>query len=263
MRNLRIDLGRDGKARAGLIQGYESAGLRALLLDYDGTLVPFVADPKQARPDAELMDLLGALGAAAGNEVAIISGRPRRDLEEWFGGLPVVLVAEHGVWLRPRGGGWRMPRALTAAWKERVRPIMQGFVERLPAALLEEKEFSLAWHYRGAEPERASRRAQELVEALAAVTPGIDAQVLEGNKVLEVRSAGVSKGTAALQWLDGLGAKFVLAVGDDWTDEDLFRALPASAYSVRVGPAETAARFCLSDHMAVRRLLSLLRGTHV
>jgi trehalose 6-phosphate synthase/phosphatase len=244
-----------GKVQAGLIQEYQGAARRALLLDYDGTLVPFVEDPKLARPDAELLELLGALSAVAGNEVAIVSGRPRRDLEDWFGQLPVSLVAEHGVWLRPRGGEWRMLRAMTTEWKERVRPILQRYVDRLPGALLEEKEFSLAWHYRRADPEQASRRSRELLDALAGFTRNIDVQVLEGNKVLEVRNTGVSKGTAAAEWLGALGAQFVLAVGDDWTDEDLFRALPATAYSVRVGLAQTAARYYLNNHTAVRKLL--------
>jgi trehalose 6-phosphate synthase/phosphatase len=244
-----------GKVLAGLIQQYRSAARRALLLDYDGTLVPFVEDPRLARPDREVLDLLAALAAAPGNEVAIVSGRPRRDLEEWVGALPVALVAEHGVWLRPKGGAWRMLKAITTDWKERVRPILQVYVDRLPGALLEEKEFSLAWHYRGADPEQASRRARELLDALAGFTRNIDVQVLEGNKVLEVRNTGVSKGTAATEWLSGLGADFILAIGDDWTDEDLFRTLPPNAYSVRVGLANTAARFYLSNHTAVRRVL--------
>jgi trehalose 6-phosphate synthase/phosphatase len=244
-----------GKVLAGLIQQYRSAARRVLLLDYDGTLVPFVEDPKLARPDREVLELLTALSAAPGNEVVIVSGRPRRDLEEWVGALPVALVAEHGVWLRPKGGAWRMLKAIITEWKERVRPILQVYVDRLPGALLEEKEFSLAWHYRGADPEQASRRARELLDALAGFTRNIDVQVLEGNKVLEVRNTGVSKGTAATEWLSGLGADFILAIGDDWTDEDLFRTLPPNAYSVRVGLANTSARFYLSNHTAVRRVL--------
>ena len=250
-----------GQVQAGLIQQYRSAARRALLLDYDGTLVPFVEDPTLARPDHEVLELLAELGAAAGNDVAIVSGRPRRDLEEWFGTLPVSLVAEHGVWLRPKGGDWRMLKAMTTDWKERVRPILQLYVDRLPGAWLEEKEFSLAWHYRRADPEQASRRARELLDALAGFTRNIDVQVLEGNKVLEVRNTGVSKGTAALEWLKGLEADFILAIGDDWTDEDLFRALPSTAYSVRVGLANTAARYYLINHTAVRRVLrELSRG---
>jgi trehalose 6-phosphate synthase/phosphatase len=94
-----------------------------------------------------------------------------------------------------------------------------------------------------------------LLDALAGFTRNIDVQVLEGNKVLEVRNTGVSKGTAATEWLGGVGTDFILAIGDDWTDEDLFRALPPTAYSVRVGLATTAARYYLSNHTAVRRVL--------
>jgi trehalose 6-phosphate synthase/phosphatase len=263
MRNLPKHLMESGKVQAGLIQAYQAAARRALLLDYDGTLVPFAEDPKLARPDAELMDLLRGLAASDGNEVVIVSGRPRRDLEEWFGQLPLALIAEHGVWLRPRGGEWRMLKALRTEWKERVRPILQEYVDRLPGALLEEKEFSLAWHYRRADPEQASRRSRELLNALAGFTRNIGVQVLEGNKVLEVRSTGVSKGTAAIERLRSVGAEFVLAIGDDRTDEDFFRALPARAYSVHVGLAQTAARYYVNSHTAVRRLLGALVGEPV
>lgn len=244
-----------GKALGLLLQHYRSAARRALLLDYDGTLVPFAIEPRLARPDAEVVELLSALGSDPANEVVIISGRPRRDLEGWFGGLPVSLIAEHGVWLRERGGEWRMLRAMTTDWKERVRPILQLYVDRLPGALLEEKEFSLAWHFRRADPEQASLRAKELLDDLSGFTRNIDVQVLEGNKVIEVRNTGVNKGTAGTEWLNGRNADFIVGVGDDWTDEDLFRALPPSAFSVRVGLANTSARYYLSNHTAVRRVL--------
>ena len=94
-----------------------------------------------------------------------------------------------------------------------------------------------------------------MLDDLAGFTRNIDVQVLEGNKVLEVRNTGVSKGTAATEWLGRVGADFILAIGDDWTDEDLFRALPPTAYSVRVGLANTAARYYLGSHTAVRRVL--------
>jgi trehalose 6-phosphate synthase/phosphatase len=128
-------------------------------------------------------------------------------------------------------------------------------VDRLPGALLEEKDFSLAWHYRRADPEQASVRAKELLDDLADYTRNIDVQVLEGKKVIEVRNSGVNKGTAATEWLTEKAPDFVLGIGDDWTDEDLFRALPPTACSVRVGVATTTARFFLNNHTAVRRLL--------
>src|SRR5665811_1936762 len=122
------------------------------------------------------------------------------------------------------------------------------YVDRLPGALLEEKEFSLAWHYRRADPEQASERVKELLDDRADYTRNIDVQVLEGNKVIEVRNTGVTKGTAALEWLASRPADFIMATGDDWTDEDLFRALPPTAFSIRIGLAKTAARYHLGSY---------------
>jgi len=144
---------------------------------------------------------------------------------------------------------------MTAEWNDRVRPILQLYVDRLPGALLEEKEFSLAWHYRRADAELASRRAKELIDDLAGYTRNIDVQVLEGKKVVEVRNTGVNKGSTALEWLAACAPDFIFAVGDDWTDEDMFKALPPEARTVRVGMAKTAARYHLSNHTAVRRIL--------
>ncbi len=244
-----------GKAYSSMIQLYRAAARRALLLDYDGTLVPFAAEPKLAQPDAELIETLAALGSDPANEVTIISGRPRHTLEEWFGALPISLIAEHGVWLRDKGADWHMLKIMTADWKERVRPILQLYVDRLPGALLEEKEFSLAWHYRRADPEQASQCAKELVDDLAGYTRNIDVQVFEGNKVIELRNSGINKGSAAQSWLLGQTPEFILGIGDDWTDEDLFRALPPTAYSVRVGVANTAAKYYLIGPATVRRML--------
>ncbi len=245
-----------GKISCALLKHYRSAASRILFLDYDGTLVPFASSPRLARPDSELLELLSRLGADARNDVVIVSGRSRRDLEEWFGGLPVALVAEHGIWLRPQRGQWRMFKNITAEWMERVRPILQLYVDRLPGALLEEKDFSLAWHYRRADPDQARVRAQELLDTLADYTRNIDVQVLEGRKVIEVRPSGINKGAAAQEWLKDRATDFILGIGDDWTDEDLFRALPPGACSVRVGVAKTAAQYYLSSHTAVRRLLA-------
>jgi trehalose 6-phosphate synthase/phosphatase len=244
-----------GKAYTGMIQQYRASQRRCLLLDYDGTLVPFSSEPKLAVPDPDLLEALATLGSDPANQITIISGRPRRTLEDWFGQLPLSLIAEHGVWLRRRGADWRILKAMTAEWKNRVRPILQLYVDRLPGALLEEKEFSLAWHYRQADPEQASQRAKELIDDLAAFTRNIDVQVFEGNKVIELRNTGVTKGTAAIEWLAGQIPDFILGIGDDRTDEDLFRALPASAFSVCVGLSKTAARYYISSPTGVRKML--------
>jgi trehalose 6-phosphate synthase/phosphatase len=244
-----------GKVQATLIHQYRLSESRALLLDYDGTLVPFADTPESAVPDADLIHLLSALAADPANDLVIVSGRSRSDLEEWFGTLPIGLIAEHGMWVRNKHGEWRLLKKRSTEWKERIRPILQLYVDRLPGALLEEKEFSMAWHYRKADAEQASLRAQELIDDLSGYTRNIDLQVLEGNKVIEVRSTGVNKGVAALEWLGVEPPEFILGIGDDWTDEDLFRALPLPAFSVRVGAARTAAQYHVTSHASVRRLL--------
>jgi trehalose 6-phosphate synthase/phosphatase len=244
-----------GRSLATFLHRFRAANKRALFLDYDGTLVPIREAPRLARPDPELFELLGGLAADPGNQVVIVSGRSRKDLEDWLGHLPLTLIAEHGIWLRGKDADWRPLKIISSEWKERVRPILQLYVDRLPGALLEEKEFSLAWHFRRADPEQAFVRARELLDDLADYTRNIDVQVLEGDKVLEIRRTNVTKGTAALEWLAINEPDFVLAIGDDRTDEDLFHALPAAAFTIRVGMARTAASYHLGNYGAVRRLL--------
>ena len=243
-------------ARERLFSDYGSAGSRLLLLDYDGTLAPLRPTPALAQPDAGLSGLLGRLAAAG--EVAVVSGRPRADLEAWFGRLPVWLVAEHGLAVRGRGEkGWAVAVLPPDDWKTQVREVMEVYADRLPRAFVEEKEFTLAWHYRLAEPDLAALRARELADHLTGLTGTADLKVVEGRKVIEVRPAGSSKATAC-QPLLALGFDFVLAMGDDATDEDLFKVLPGSAYSVRVGLTKSYARFNVARQAEARELLEAL-----
>jgi trehalose 6-phosphate synthase/phosphatase len=247
-----------GKAYNLLLHRFASATGRILLLDYDGTLVPFAPDPALACPDAELIDLLTELGTTPKNQVAIVSGRSRQDLERWFGNLPVTLIAEHGNCLRLKRRDWRVLSSRGMEWKDQLRPVLQCFTERLPGAWLEEKEFSLAWHYRRSRAELAGYHARELLEELDDYAQHKQVHVLSGNKVIEVRAAGATKGTAVAEWLKTLDVEFILAAGDDQTDEDMFRALPPGGFSVRVGLRETCAGHYLPDHLAVRKLLRCL-----
>jgi len=241
-----------------LLQDYKTARRRLLLFDYDGTLVPFNHAPQAAEPSNELIETLRLLSSDPGNELVIISGRDRKILDKWFGSLGVGLVAEHGVWLKRKNEGWMMIAPLTNNWKSKLLPLMEMYVDRLPGSFIEEKEFSIAWHYRPCDPELASLRAKELVDYLVDFTSNINLQVLHGNKVVEVRCSGVNKGTAALAWLKNDKFDFILAIGDDWTDEDMFKVLPEKAYSIRVGISSTYARFNLYSYRDVIKLLKML-----
>ena len=234
-----------------------------VLLDYDGTLVPLARSPELAAPDDEVLDLLAQLGACRGVDVDIVSGRPYHALEPWLGHLPVALWAEHGFWHRARtGGAWRPAATISPHWMTRIRPILDQFTASTPGSHLEVKTASLAWHYRGAQREFGSRQAHELRMLLGDTLSNQPLEVLEGKKVIEVRVRGVTKAVVAHRiQAETLADTTVIAIGDDRTDEELFRTLPESSVTVAVGKGATGARFRVDDYRAVRALLrSIVRN---
>jgi trehalose 6-phosphate synthase/phosphatase len=243
-----------------LVEQHRAADGALLLLDYDGTLVPIAARPELAAPDPDLFRLLGELVAGAKNSVYLISGRERSSLEGWFKHLGVGIIAEHGAWLCEPNGSFGVTRPLRSDWKEQVLSILRLFAGQVAGSFVEEKDYALAWHYRAADPDLGEQRAKELIDELTQYTANLDIQIFEGKKVVEVRNAGVSKGTAALDVLQRLRPGFILAAGDDHTDEDLFRALPPSAVSIHVGTPFSHARYRVRDHRHVRALLARIAG---
>jgi trehalose 6-phosphate synthase/phosphatase len=230
------------KIKTEIIDDYLRSESRLIFLDYDGTLVPFASTPEAAKPDAELQNLLVSLAEDAKNQVVIISGRNKESLEKFFEDVNIGLVAEHGAWIRDNRGKWATTGDYNTDWKEKVRPILDRFKRRTPGALVEEKDFSLVWHYRRADPELSSVRVAELKDTLYFLTANLKLDVAEGNKIVEVKNAGINKGTAAMKWISKRKWDFILAVGDDVTDEDLFRELPEFAYSLKVGLAPSRAK---------------------
>ena len=238
-----------------LASDFQESDKALLLLDYDGTLVPFSPKPVDAMPGDNLLRLLEKFTMNPGNEVVLISGRDKDTLEGWFGGLDVGLVAEHGVWIKEKGGGWETIETLTSEWKEEVYPILESWVDRTPGSFIEEKEFSLVWHYRKANPRLGELRARELINNLSNITANLNLQVLEGSKVVELKNTDINKGRAASKWISKDKWDFILALGDDWTDEDTFKALPSTAWSIKVGFGASAARFSLSSPSEATSLL--------
>jgi trehalose 6-phosphate synthase/phosphatase len=229
----------------------------SLLLDYDGTLVPIARSPELAVPDDDLLALLAQLAATPGITVDIVSGRPHRTLERWFGTLPIGLWAEHGVWQRGRGSArWEATVPLDSGWMARVKPILDQFTDRTPGAHVEMKTASMAWHYRACARDFGHRQAHELRLLLGDLLSNQPVEVLEGKKVIEVRTLGVGKDLAArrIHAEAGHGVALV-AIGDDRTDADLFRALPPEAITIGVGHTVPGPRFRVDDHRSVRRLL--------
>jgi trehalose 6-phosphate synthase/phosphatase len=251
----------DKPTRERLIKDYASSEKRILFLDYDGTLSPFKERPETAVPGAILLATLNALAEDPRNNLVIVSGRHRDLLHKWFGSLSIGIVAEHGAWIREKDKDWLPAIKVESNWKEKVRPILRSYEDRLPGSFGEEKEFSLVWHYRAADPELASVRSKELADELGYFTENTELQVLQEGKSIEVRNVGIDKGIAAKLLLSEKTFDFVLAVGDDLADEELFKVIPESSYSIKVGLAKSYARFNLKNHREVVQLLTDLTKT--
>ncbi|MFS8067906.1 MAG: bifunctional alpha,alpha-trehalose-phosphate synthase (UDP-forming)/trehalose-phosphatase, partial [Byssovorax sp.] len=228
------------------VEAFRAARSRLLLLDYDGTLVPYAGRPREAIPPAYVLSLLAGLAAIAGVTVAVVSGRSRFDLETWFGRIAGLwLIAEHGAAARPPGAPWELVRGgPPAGWKSKVLPVLEHYLDRTPGSLIEEKEFALVWHHRLADPEFGEWLANELVATLDEMLADSELQAIRGNKTVEVRLVWANKGTV----IDRLEAEhrdatFRLAMGDDRTDEDLFERLRERAWTVRVGEGTSTARY--------------------
>ncbi|TAK54081.1 MAG: bifunctional alpha,alpha-trehalose-phosphate synthase (UDP-forming)/trehalose-phosphatase [Bacteroidetes bacterium] len=237
---------------------YQESDKRLILLDYDGTLLPLTRHPHQAKPNERVLKVLRTLAADSKNVVVLVSGRDRNILQHWLGSLPIHFVAEHGIWIKEVDEQWKMIQEQSEAWKPSILQILEHYADRLPGVYLEEKEYSIAWHYRNADPEQSLQMARELTDHLMTYTANINLQVLSGKKVIEIRTAGTDKGQAALYWLSKHHVDFILAIGDDVTDENLFARLPDWAHTIRVGMTSTLAKYNLRDSTQVIRTLEML-----
>lgn len=240
-----------------VLERARAARLLLLLLDYDGTLVSFTGRPEAARPDTELLGLLGQLAGRTGTEVHLVSGRSRDQLAEWLGDLPVALHAEHGLWSRPAGSNqWKRQEGAGAAAYEQLAAMMSRYSESTPGAVVERKSAGVAWHYRLADETLGTVQAERLAAEMddLADTHGLD--VLRGDKVVEVRPTGVHKGLVVTDVLrQAVPGSLILALGDDRTDEDLFSALPPGSIAIHVGPRESLAPVRLPDVATARAFL--------
>jgi len=244
------------KLKSEIKEKYESGNKRYIFLDYDGTLVGFKKNPLDAKPDKTLYELLDSIASSPKTELILISGRDKETFEKWFGDRSYTLIAEHGLWLKENGKDWKLRSNADDAWKEDIRPILEFYVDRTPGTFIEEKNFSLVWHYRKSDPELGAMRARELKEELTSFIANHNLEILEGNKVIEVKVSGINKGIAAESRLLNKQADYVMAIGDDWTDEYMFEYLPETAITVKVGNASnTKANYTLRNHTEVREFL--------
>ncbi len=249
----------DTTAQKKLVDSFQGSNNKLLFLDYDGTLTAFTSDPKEAVPDEELHEILDSLSKKKNTEVVVISGRDRNTLESWLGRHKVEFVAEHGVWLKSKDEPWKTSDNLDNSWKDDIRPVLEIYVNKTPGSFIEEKDYSIVWHYRKVEAGLGELRSREIISHLKYLAVNMNLQVLEGNKVVEIKNLEINKGKAAAKWvINANNTDFILAIGDDATDEDTFKAMPEHAYTIKVGDNRSAAKFSIQEPKAVRTLLKQL-----
>ena len=242
--------------QADVVREFQQAKKRLIILDYDGTLKPFQPTPSAiaGAPSLRIRLLLTALSQKRSTRVAIVSGRPRKVMTWWFKALGIDLAAEHGARIRINGK-WETRTNRIKKAKPAIRKIMETYTDRTPGSRIEEKEFSMVWHFRNVVPEVAYNRSTKLRHELLKVIDGDALSVHIGHKIVEVKQRDVHKGMAVERLVETFQPDFVLCAGDDFTDEDMFHALNSQATTIKVGGGQTDARFRVND---IEHLISLL-----
>lgn len=237
---------------------YDMSLNRLILLDYDGTLVGFNTDADKATPTADVYEILDLLAEDDNNTLSIVSGRKYNNLQDWFGTKNYFAIAEHGIWSNYPSHDWQLTTGLQDDWKMQVRETLQRYTDRTPGAYIEAKTHSLAWHYRKVERAFGLRQAQELLRELLGITQEMDLQLINGDRVIEIKSKQVNKGKAALSLVNEIKPDFILCIGDDATDEDMFQALPSHAVTIKVGDKQSRAKYYVENYKEVIELLTIL-----
>ena len=234
-----------------LIEKYRNANSRLVLLDYDGTLVNYTPLPDTARLSEHLSDILIKLVGTPQTEVFIITGRGYQDIDRILDHFPINIIAEHGAMIR-ESGIWKNQINDNAFWKETIIPILYQVTLACPNSFVEEKSFSLTWHYRDAEFQSGFAHSRELISILGKIIHSYNLKILDGNKVVEVMTNEVGKGKAVKKLFEQNNYDFILSIGDDVTDEDMFEYFlqNANAVTIKVGDGSTFAKCklnCVSD----------------
>jgi trehalose 6-phosphate synthase/phosphatase len=238
-------------------QLYKKATKRLIILDYDGTLVPIEKNPELAIPDKRLIDTLKLLAADKRNHLVISSGRDAEFLDKWFSELDLNLAAEHGAFFKEHGK-WHENIRSDFPFDAEILDILQKTTDKTPGSRIEMKKTSISWHYRNCDKWLAELRKQQLVIALMNPCTRLNLQIMRGNKVIELKMVGVDKGIEATRLMNADKYDFIMAMGDDITDEDMFHTMPPEAITIKVSSISDHARYSLPQMDTVKFLTNLM-----
>ncbi|TYI81619.1 hypothetical protein E1A91_D05G165800v1 [Gossypium mustelinum] len=232
-----------------IVSVYLRSKNRAILLDYDGTVMPQTSHNKT--PSSEVISIINTLSSDIKNTVFVVSGRGRDSLALWFSPCKKLgIAAEHGYFMRRSANdNWEVcGQNSEFGWKEIAEPVMKLYTEATDGSSIETKESALVWHHRDADPGFGSSQAKEMLDHLESVLANEPVTVKSGQFIVEVKPQGVSKGVVAEKIFttmaeSGRQADFVLCIGDDRSDEEMFEII-SSAISSGVLSSNTSVFAC-------------------
>lgn len=255
-----------------IVSAYRRTNTRAILLDYDGTLMPQTSIDKS--PSSKAVEILNSLCRDQNNLVFIVSARSRSTLNEWFSPCENLgMAAEHGCFLRlKRDEDWETCVPVSdSSWKQIAEPVMKLYTETTDGSTIEDKETALVWSFEDADPDFGSCQAKELLDHLESVLANEPVSVKSGSQIVEVKPQGASKGIVADRLLSTMKARdlvpdFVLCIGDDRSDEDMFEVISsaisgssltpaAEIFACTVGRKPSKAKYYLDDTAEIVRLM--------
>ena len=262
-----LDIMSDGDSKEQLLNSYKNSKSRIIFADYDGTLAELVDNPEEAVLSEEAKRLLINLTKDNSNTVVVISGRDREALDKFLADIPVSVIAEHGGFYREFNGSWKTAKynkSVDGAWKDMAIDLIHLETDNIDDSFVEIKSTSVVWHYRGTDKDLfnelvASQAFDNIPEKIQA-RYGCVVQVAPGKRIIEIRLGGIDKGKIIKDLIQQKNPDFIMAIGDDVTDEDMFRSLYSisSAYTIKVGKDDTCARYRLKKVSDVIKLLNIL-----
>jgi trehalose 6-phosphate synthase/phosphatase len=247
--------------KAELVDKFKNANNKIVLLDYDGTLVNYEMIPENAKLSEQLNEILIKLIDKPQIKVIIISGRGYQDIDKLLVHLPIDIIAEHGAMIK-ENGAWTNQINNDDSWKRIFINILNQVTFTCPGSYVEEKKFSLAWHYRNTEPQSGYAHSREVIRLLNKIIHSYNLKILDGNKVVEILTDQNGKGKAVKKLIEQINYDFILSIGDDATDEEMFEFFlhNSNAYTIKVGNGDTFAKkkvANINDVMLLLKQLSL------
>ncbi|MBY0435014.1 MAG: trehalose-phosphatase [Cyclobacteriaceae bacterium] len=248
-----------------VINDYRKANSRLVLLDYDGTLVPFDLHPNLTKPSLNAKTILHQMALDSKNSVVLISGRDKENLEAYWADLNIVLAAEHGGFFKRPGENWATlsPYMSSFEWLNKVSSALHALSFQYEGSFVEKKHFSVAWHYRAIADRVTDADVRQILAALRSLPLQEDFLISNSEYTIELRARGIDKGSAVARWAGNQYFDFIMAIGDSQTDEDMFKIFGSTAYTIRVGKTtNTAANYFIRSQSEVLPFLNGLIGVN-